>query len=306
LLGRPYNTGDPALNLRLVRKLGRIGIPALPVDFLPLDEKEVFNDYPSLYCPNGQKIIASAKYIARHEKLFPVYISNFRCGPDSFLLHFVKAEIKNKPMLHLEVDEHSADAGMITRIEAFTDSLKGYTKVENTSEIPASFNITYENERERTIFFPYARDTVHVLAAATRSCGISSEVLPMADAEDLELGRKYTNGQECFPMICTTGSFLKKLREPGTDPRKVSFFMPDHNGPCRFGEYNRLQRIIFDNLGYREVTITHPSNNDSYGSIVPGKSLKWRTAAWKGIVALDVLRNMLGKVRPYETGKGED
>ena len=127
----------------------------------------------------------------------------------------------------------------------------------------------------------------------------------MQNDEDIALGRKYTNGQECFPLICTLGSFLKKLQEPGIDPKKVSFFMPDHNGPCRFGQYNRLQRIIFDNLGYSDVKIVHPSNEDSYASIAPGYSIRWRRASWKGVVALDQIRKMQEQIRPYELEKGK-
>jgi predicted nucleotide-binding protein (sugar kinase/HSP70/actin superfamily) len=93
--------------------------------------------------------------------------------------------------------------------------------------------------------------------------------------------------------------------EPGVDPKRVSFFMPDHNGPCRFGEYNKLQRIIFDNLGFRDAEITHPSNEDAYASIAPGASFKWRKAAWKGIVALDLIKKMQETTRPYEQVHGE-
>ena len=306
LLGRPYNTGDPAQNLGLVKKLINMGILPIPVDFLPLDERSVFKDYHSMYWPNGQKILAAAKYIARKDNLFAVYISNFRCGPDSFLLHFVKSELKGKPFLHLEIDEHSADAGSVTRCEAFLDSLKGYDKQRDTrlakQKTPSPNKIVSFNQR--IIYFPYARDAVHILSAATRSCGIPSEVLPSPDEKDLELGRKYTNGQECFPLISTLGCFLRKLQEPGIDPQKVSFFMPDHNGPCRFGEYNRLQRIIFDHLGYHDAEIIHPTNEDSYASIAPGYSVKWRKASWKGVVASDLIRKMLEQIRPYERVKG--
>jgi len=165
-------------------------------------------------------------------------------------------------------------------------------------------NIVVNNEPVRTIYFPYARDTVHLMSAATRTLRHSFEVLPMQSQEDLELGRNIQNGQECFPMICTTGSFLRKLMEPGIDPRKVSFFMPDHNGPCRFGEYNRLQRIIFDNLGYREATITHPAIMIHTLQSHPEVQLNGVTAAWKGIVALDLIRKMLEKTRPYEKLRG--
>ncbi|WP_167618443.1 acyl-CoA dehydratase activase [Maribellus sediminis] len=309
IIGRPYNTGDPLLNLRLVKKLQNMNVRAIPMDFLPLEEENIFEDYPGMYWPNGQKILKASRIIARTKNLFAIYLSNFRCGPDSFLLHFVKNEMKGKPFMHLEVDEHSADAGMITRIEAFVDSLKGWKinneakPVEEQSELKDTSKKVSFNER--TIYFPYARDAVHFISAACRSCDIPSEVLPMADKEDLELGRKYTDGQECFPFICTLGSFLKKLKQPGLDPAKSSFFMPDHNGPCRFGEYNKLHRQVFDKLGYTEAKIVHPSNEDAYASIAPGQSTRWRKNTWQGIVAGDLLRKMQEQTRPYEIEKGE-
>lgn len=309
IIGRPYNTGDPMLNLRLVKKLQNMNVQAIPIDFLPLEEENIFGDYHGMYWPNGQKILQASRYIARNKNLFAIYLGNFRCGPDSFLLHFVKHEMAGKPFMHLEVDEHSADAGMITRIEAFLDSLKGW-KVAHSGGKPkkpihSGQNGDDEDLKVRTIYYPYTRDTIHILAAATRSCGIPSEVLPMQDKEDIELGRKYTNGQECFPFICTLGSFLKKLQEPGTDPAKSSFFMPDHNGPCRFGEYNKLHRMVFDQLGFTEAKIVHPSNEDAYASIAPGYSFKWRKNVWQGIVASDILRKMLEQTRPYETDRGK-
>lgn len=306
IIGRPYNTGDPMLNLRLVKKLLNINVLPIPLDFLPLEEENIFDDYPNMYWPNGQKIIKAARIIERDQNLSAIYLGNFRCGPDSFLLHFVKKEMKGKPFLHLEVDEHSADAGMITRIEAFLDSLNGWEQNKKpVEEITAKPVSPAKNSLNgRTIYFPYARDTVHMLSAATRSCGIPSEVLPMQNQEDIEIGRKYTNGQECFPAIATTGSFLKKLLDPKTDPAKASFFMPDHNGPCRFGDYNMLQRIIFDKLGFQEAEIVRPSNEDAYASIAPGYSFRWRMNAWQGIIASDLLRKMLEQTRPYEIEKG--
>jgi len=309
IIGRPYNTGDPALNLRLVKKLQNMNVLSVPLDFLPLEEEDIFDEYPGMYWPNGQKILQASRIIARTKNLFAIYLSNFRCGPDSFLLHFIQNEMNGKPFMHLEVDEHSADAGMITRIEAFLDSLKGWVANQNgkSARIPKLNGKSVEKAEDlnkRTIYYPYARDSVHILAAATRGCGIPSEVLPMQDKVDIELGRKHTNGQECFPFICTLGSFLKKLQEPGNDASKSSFFMPDHNGPCRFGEYNKLHRVVFDKLGYTNAEIVRPSNEDAYASIAPGYAFKWRKNVWQGLVASDLLRKMLEQTRPYEIEKG--
>ena len=161
------------------------------------------------------------------------------------------------------------------------------------------------NLEGRTLYFPYARDVIYALASACRAVGMSAEVLPKQDEETIELGRKHTSGQECFPMIATAGSFLKKLMEPGIDPKKTAFFMPDHNGPCRFGHYNKLQRILFNRLGFNDAEIVQPSNEDAYASIAPGHSTKWRTITYKGIVAIDILRKMQQQKRPYELIKGE-
>jgi predicted CoA-substrate-specific enzyme activase len=306
ILGRPYNTTDPLLNLRLVEKLINLNTLPIPVDFLPLFEENIFDDYKMMYWPNGQKIMSASRIVQKNDNLFAVYMGNFRCGPDSFLTHFVRKEMKGKPYLHLEVDEHGADAGLITRCEAFLDSLEGYQKVKGIKiEIEKPKVIHSKSLDGRTLYLPYAGDTVHMLAAAARSCGIDAQVLPMQDATDLEIARKHTNGQECFPAICTTGNFLKKLMEPGLDPKKVSFFMPNHNGPCRFGDYNKLHRIIFDKLGYDDVHLMMPSNEDAYADLAGKDSKTFRKNAWSGIVGLDILRRFLQERRPYELVKGE-
>ncbi|MEI8049211.1 MAG: acyl-CoA dehydratase activase [Bacteroidota bacterium] len=305
ILGRPYNTGDPALNLRLVEKLINLNTIPIPLDFLPLNHENIFDDYKMMYWPNGQKILAATRLIRKDDRMFGVFMGNFRCGPDSFLLHYVRDEMKGKPYLHIEVDEHSADAGLVTRLEAFFDSLDGYLKVSGSKPVEPKYNHnTADKVAGRTLYFPYARDTVHALAASSRLCGIKAEVLPMPDARAIEIARKLTNGQECFPFIATLGSFIMKLQEPGADPSKMTFFMPDHNGPCRFGEYSKLNRIIFDRLGYFEAEILTPTNDNSYAEIAPGKSGKFRLNAWKGIVATDLIKKMVQEKRPYEKVKG--
>jgi predicted nucleotide-binding protein (sugar kinase/HSP70/actin superfamily) len=204
------------------------------------------------------------------------------------------------------VDEHSADAGMVTRIEAFLDSLKGSEQNEKKEiEIIRPRPSPAEPPVDRTLYFPYMHDGAYFVAAAARSVGIPSEVLPRQTEKDIALGRKYTSSRECFPMICTTGSFLKKLMEPGSDPSKMSFFMPDHNGPCRFGQYNQFQRILFDRLGFSEAELVTPSNDTSYADLAGNRSQRFRINAWKGFVAFDYIRKLYRETRPYELSAGD-
>ncbi len=294
------------LNLSIVEKLINQDVLPIPVDYLPLQDEKILKDYPQMYWTNGQKVLSAARIVAKNEKLQAVYVTNFRCGPDSFMSHFVGEEMKGKPYLEIEIDEHGADAGMITRLEAFLDSLRSARKARIKKEKPILPGVNVSSPMKgRVLYFPYLSDASYVAAAAVRSCGVDSESLPMSSEESLELGRKYTSGRECFPMICTTGSFLKKLFEPGIKPEKVSFFMPDHNGPCRFGQYNKFQRIVFERLGFGKAEIISPSNDNSYEDISDGQATKFRLAAWKGFVAVDILRKLKQERIPYELMKGD-
>ncbi len=305
IIGRPYNTGDPALNLSMVEKLINLDVLPIPMDYLPLEEENITDDYNKMYWPNGQRILAASRIIARDDRLHGIYMGNFRCGPDSFLAHFVHEEMAGKPYMEIEIDEHGADAGMITRYEAFLDSLRGSRMGEEKKKtVYTPGKMAASPMQDRVLYFPYLSDASHVIAAVCRSFGINSQSLPMQNQEDLDLARKYTSSRECFPMICTTGSFLKKLMDPETDPAKVSFFMPDHNGPCRFGQYNRFQRVLFDRLGYNKTEIIAPSNDDSYESISGGHGSKFRLNCWKGFVAMDIIRKLKQERKPYEVVPG--
>jgi predicted CoA-substrate-specific enzyme activase len=305
IIGRPYNTGDPALNLSMVEKLINLDVLPIPMDFLPLEEERITDDYNKMYWPNGQRILAAARIIARDDRLHGICMGNFRCGPDSFLAHFVHEEMAGKPYMEIEIDEHGADAGMITRYEAFLDSLKGSRlSAGRKKKVYVPGKMTASPMKDRVLYFPYMSDASYVIAAVCRSFGIESESLPMQTQEDLDLARKYTSARECFPMICTTGSFLKKLKQPGVDPSKVSFFMPDHNGPCRFGQYNRFQRVLFDRLGYDRTEIIAPSNDGSYEDISAGHGSKFRLNCWKGFVAMDMIRKLKQERKPYEVIPG--
>jgi predicted nucleotide-binding protein (sugar kinase/HSP70/actin superfamily) len=82
-----------------------------------------------MYWHPGIRILRAAKFIIDHQKLYGVYLTNFGCGPDSFILSFFYRLMERKPFLEIEVDEHSADAGVLTRCEAFLDSLENIKKL---------------------------------------------------------------------------------------------------------------------------------------------------------------------------------
>ncbi len=116
--GRPYNLYDERLNLRLGRNLSKIGVSAMPMDFVDMDSVDL-SDFPSMYWGLGARILRTAKFIRQHPGAFGLHITNFSCGADSFVEHFFRYIMGDKPYLILELDEHSAVAGVMTRLEAY-------------------------------------------------------------------------------------------------------------------------------------------------------------------------------------------
>jgi predicted CoA-substrate-specific enzyme activase len=121
--GRPYNLHDERLNLQLGRQLSKLGIKAMPMDFLDVDSEDL-SDFPGMYWGLGARILRTAKRIARTRGWYGVHLTNFSCGADSFIEHFYRHILTAKPSLILELDEHSAVAGLMTRIEAYRNVVK--------------------------------------------------------------------------------------------------------------------------------------------------------------------------------------
>ena len=127
--GRPYNLYDERLNLRLGQNLAKIGLISLPMDFIEVSPIDL-EDFSFMYWGMGGQILRTAKFIKRHPNCFGLHLTNFGCGPDSFIEHFYRFIMGEKPYLILELDEHSAVAGVMTRLEAYKNVIENKMKGE--------------------------------------------------------------------------------------------------------------------------------------------------------------------------------
>jgi predicted nucleotide-binding protein (sugar kinase/HSP70/actin superfamily) len=301
IVGRPYNSCDSGVNLEIPKKLRDLGVLSIPMDFLPLESVAPSEEIREMYWHHGQRILAAGKIIREDPRLYAVYITNFGCGPDSFIGHFFRDLSKGKPYLQLEIDEHSADAGAITRCEAFLDSLKS-ARAEKLLPIKKGRAAT---DRTKKIYIPQMCDHSYAVAAAFKACGVESEVIPESDEETLYWGRKLTSGKECYPCIVTTGDMVKLIKDPNFDHERAAFFMPSGNGPCRFGQYHRFHRMILDDLGFEHVPIYSPNQDETLYTDLGIMGSRFTRLAWQGIVAVDLLTKKLLETRPYEKKRGQ-
>ncbi len=301
LVGRPYNLYDPVVNLGLVERFRNFGVEVFPYEYL-LDPDDDGDCVPHMYWHYGEKILRAAELIRETPDLYPVYFSNFGCGPDSFVLSRFEKTMRGKPYLILELDEHGADTGYLTRIEAFMDVVtapgretprggRGHEKFQGKW-----------HRRERTLWIPPMHEiSARLSAAGFRAWGFDARALPTEDALSLETGRQGVRGSECLPAHTTIGVFLRTMKKIGADPARQAFFMPTAEGPCRYGQYTVLHRQILDRHGYGATAIFSPSSVNSY----MGMPESLRMYLWDILLAGDMVMKAVCRTRPYETRPGE-
>ncbi len=264
LVGRDYNAFTDIANKGIPQKFASLGYKVLPYDIIDCSEEDI-SYYQSW--ESGKRIIRAAEFIKRHPQLFPVYISNFSCGPDSFLVPIFRTILGNKPSLTLELDQHTADAGINTRIDAFLDVVNNYfirskefhvngisdfipSKIINKASGPTFVDSKGRNlnllKDKVKIIIPCIGDMASALfAASLRSLGYNAEALPETDQSVLETGQRNTSGKECLPIVLLVGSLLNYVNNSRTDGEPIAFFNIGGTSACRIAQYpGMLERVV--------------------------------------------------------------
>ncbi len=300
LFGRSYNAFAEEANMGIPKKFSSRGIYIIPYDCLRFSEEE---SQENLSWATGQEIVKAARYVKKNPRLFGTYITNFSCGPDSFLITYFRDIMGTKPSLTLELDSHSADAGINTRIEAYLDIIDRYNKITIKDKEEEEFNpaeidftkkdpvfITSDNKRismkdprVKIIFPSMGRTSAELGAAAFRSIGFNAEAVPNPTFKTLMHGRCNASCKECLPLILTVGS-LMEYKETRKDEFLV-YFMPTTPGNCRFSQYYiYLKRLIRKNKLENVALLTLTSEN-GYAGIGPLASLQ----VLKALVTADII-----------------
>lgn len=301
VVGRYYNVYDGGVNLEIPRKLSELGYRVIPYEFLPFREEDLDPFFRNMFWYYGQRILNAARFVREREDLFLLYLTNFSCGPDSFLLTYVDEIMGAKPFLTLELDEHSADTGYGTRLEAFADLMGSYQGRTHGRGFLYTKKASGDLRKKRILLVPMHPGVVPMFAAAFEKHGYRTLMLPEVTPEQFELGRKHTRGSECLPAHVTTGNILHSLESRGVRPDEAALFMPTSDGPCRFGQYASLQRILFNKLGYEDLAILSPSAHNAY----MGLEDDLRKDLWKAILVGDLLFKFFCRIAPYEKRAGE-
>ena len=266
----------------------------------------------------------SSYFVEKHSQLFALYITNFSCGPDSFLIGYFRDIMKNKPSLTLEIDSHTADAGINTRLEAFLDIIERYNKVnrhERVNKNKKTFIPARMSFEDKTPYFISSDNTkysffdkkVHllipsmgeysseILASAFNSVGINASALPVYDTEDLKLGRENTIGKECLPLILVVGGLLKHLKYNKDNEEKIVHNMFSNPGNCRFSQYSVFLNKLIEKKRIKNVALLSLSPENSYAGI----PIKGMLCFLQGLIISDVMEDIKNALKVLAVNKDQ-
>ncbi len=130
LISHPYNLYDEYVNLRLKEKLENLGVEPIFIGEVPNEvnsdrDRHQFIFGVKFHWEFGKEIVEKIEEVLRYKIGGAIQVSSFACGCDAVLKEFVEKRFKESkiPFLYLILDEHTGEAGLQTRLEAFIDTL---------------------------------------------------------------------------------------------------------------------------------------------------------------------------------------
>lgn len=289
LFGRPYNAFTDKANLGIPRKFTSRGYEIIPYDLLDFEDEKlpVF-----MHWSMGETILKAALKVKKHPQLFATFITNFSCGPDSFLVELFRDQMEGKPSLTLELDSHSADAGVTTRIEAFLDVVKFYRELKKKGvevEKKEEFTPAWVEEHPKllkskfhlsdgrvipvksdkyTFMFPSL--SKYVMAPANEylnKIGIRGRLVPPTTLESIRLGRSQTSSKECLPCAIMMGNMMTYLRDIRKEDEPILLLHATDTSPCRLEQYiNAFKNFIVRNK-IKDMAVIRLDDRKGYAGV---------------------------------------
>ncbi len=262
MITRNYGVNDPVLNMGIPELLLERGYKVITLAHLPGHGIDISEDYPNMYWPFGEHILSGAKIIANHPNLYAIYLTNHGCGPDSMIQHMFKEEMGDKPYLQIEVDEHFSKVGVITRVEAFLNSLEHY----ETKELSENFDIKNVRKKKANIGFApkfdkdlYIPDVGYYTDCLVKYFeqiyGIKAKPMKRIASDILALGREETTSKEYLPFPAIVGQVKDTVKKYGED---IQILIPFNQGAEADGQYSRAVKCVLDRMSHDKTMIVSP------------------------------------------------
>lgn len=314
LASRPYQN-DALVNHDLPDIFLSMGIPVLTADSVPgIEEIDLGGSTLDIVNNYHARMLSSAIMAAQTEYLEYVQIVSFGCGHDAYLsdeiIRLMK-ETSGKTPLILKLDESDIKGPLQIRVRSFIETLSMRKKQGNTLEVheledPYKVKFTKQDVKERVVLVP---NTSHafsrIMSAAMEAQHLKTIPLEIGREEAIRLGKEYVHNDICFPAQIVIGEALAALKSGKYDPDYTAIAMAKYVGDCRLTHYGKLLRKALDDAGFSQVPILTNDDIDIH-NMHPGFKMNLASSIRIAFALpmIDVMEELLRKIRPYELKKG--
>ncbi len=251
-LGRPYMILHKTLNKGIPGKLAEMGIQSFYMDMIPIDDEKLHaaRDFIKLnHWYYGNRIIKTAETVAQIDGLFPIYITAFKCAPDSFIIEYFKniMDYYQKPYLILQLDEHAAAEGYDTRLEAAVETFRHFRGADKRPNTPG-INIKKSFEDKTYLLPGYDLLNTRLIQGVFARAGIKSLIIEQS-SDTINQSLRINDGQ-CLPVSVLTQGIIHTIHKCGLNPEKVVFFCnSEAELSCNLPQYPVMIKQSLEKMG---------------------------------------------------------
>jgi predicted CoA-substrate-specific enzyme activase len=319
LLGRPYNVLSLEMSKGIPGIFGALGVKTFFQDMVPYGPADVNRIRPLLdmvHWVHAAKILEVACVVADTPNLYPVFITSFKCSPDSFALEYFKRILddKGKPYLILQLDDHDSTLGYETRIEAGVASFRNHQKHMRAASEAAARRASPQRAKapalpilptaitklgKRTLLCPNWDPLVMpLLAANLRREGVDTRLLP-EDPLSIRKSMRLNTGQ-CLPLSIIAQEAVDFVRATRLDPARTALWLPHANMSCNIGMFIPLMKSLMQAEGGGMERLEIYAGDIFYTEIARRAAIN----AYKAYLAGGLLKRVGCRLRPYERVAG--
>ncbi|MDP6404584.1 MAG: BadF/BadG/BcrA/BcrD ATPase family protein [Alphaproteobacteria bacterium] len=304
LLGHLHVICDPAINANIPHLLRRNGAMAVPGDCYEIGPETPL--VKKIYWGDANRAMRSAVQARERGDIFPVLLASFGCGPSSFTEQIFQALMEGYPHTILESDGHGGEAGFVTRIQAFLQSVRQF-RADQAPSVPDNTRRIEYVSPPRKIRAGFLDPDVHYVAmcmvdavgatfAATyRAYGYDVVPAPSHCDATWQAGKADCSGKECFSYQLVWGSFRQYLEQ--NPPIKETVLLAFSGQLCRAGAFAAKDNISLEKMGF--------DSNVSMEGMPFGGDRSMSYLLWAGLSATEIMRQLYIYHLPVESEPGE-
>ena len=305
-LGRPYTILSPAVNSGIPGIFSSLGIKTFFQDMVSYTNEDIQPINPLLtdiHWKYTADILKATEKVAKTDNVYPVYVTTFKCTPDSFGIRYFKELMgkHNKPYLILELDEHDSSVGYETRIEAAVRAFRNHNAnryKQKEVDYSSLFLKPQSDIAGKNLVIPnWDTITCRLLAATLKREGINTYLIDETETTILK-SMKFNSGQ-CMPANSIAQGFVETVEKNNLDPENTLLWIAQSN-TCNLKLYPNYIKSLLTSYGNGMEKAEIFTGDLTYQDI----SIRASINAYFSYMFGGMLRKMGCKTRPYEIEKG--